>query len=225
MADIVDLKDMEEGKSNSIEPDEELIIDEPQQHITGRVDQFLDNLKSWFYKTCSVSNMIYDKILVEAKDPATCIAILMHLIRTARRQKTNSVFAKDIYLKNGLKLGDKKIKNGKSELKRLGIIEYVYRRDPKGKVTGVYIKILYLPAIKGFRSSGSISTPEENHTSGLEGQMLKGINKLLKENKGNEEIEEKDNNQSFDLPNLQDCKSNSSPAQEPAPDCVDDFKP
>ena len=183
------------------------IVDEHQEQIVFETNSFFDKLKEWFHNTLSISNKSYDRILAGAEHPAECIAVYMHLVRTARWQKTNSVWAKDIYIKNGLKLGNKKIKVVKTELKKLGLIDYKYIRDDTGKITKVFIKILYLPTFKTFSSSGSKTTIVENDYSGKDEQVLKERNEMLKEDSPDEDF-------SFEqLKNL----SISSPAE---PDCV-----
>jgi hypothetical protein len=72
-------------------------------------------------------------------------ALYFHLLYTARRQKTNVVKATDTYLKNGIGIGDTKLKKAKAELKKLDLIKYVKRRDHSGKITGFYIHVGYIP--------------------------------------------------------------------------------
>lgn len=162
------------------------IVDEHQEQIVFETNSFFDKLKEWFHNTLSISNKSYDRILAGAEHPAECIAVYMHLVRTARWQKTNSVWAKDIYIKNGLKLGNKKIKVVKTELKKLGLIDYKYIRDDTGKITKVFIKILYLPTFKTFSSSGSKTTIVENDYSGKDEQVLEERNEVLKEDSPDE---------------------------------------
>jgi hypothetical protein len=222
MSELKDTNKVEQTSSPFLEATEdpedlqELVIDEPQENINARIDGFFNNLKSWFYKMCSISSKSYDRIIAASEHPAECIAVYMHLVRTARWQKTNSVWAKNVYIKNGLKLGDRKVKRAKAELHTLGLIGYKQNRNKKGQLEPAYIVIKYLPTFKGFSTGGSKSTPPDeqtfeeknvipdikqlstggsitappvNRTTGKCKQMLKEENKMLKENNNKGENE------------------------------------
>ncbi len=64
-----------------------------------------------------------------------------HLMYTARRQGTNQVKAKDIYLKKGLNWGSERLRKAKNLLKELGLMEVVQERDEKGHFKNGYIKV------------------------------------------------------------------------------------
>lgn len=89
------------------------------------------------------------KMFMKLEFGGDAFLLYSHLMFTARRQKTNSVYAKDVYLKKGLGWGGDKVKRTKSILKKMGLIEYIRRVDPKtGKFTEVYIKLIHLWPLK-----------------------------------------------------------------------------
>jgi len=156
------------------------------QQIFNRI---INNFKSWFYALLPINTKTYEKLLLDTKYPVDCIALYMHLLWTARRQKTNSVKAQDVYLRGknkGLHLPEKRLKRAKAELRRVGFIETIARRKPDGTFDGWYIKIKTLPSvkliIKEFSSSGSITTRVDNHPCGYDEQMLVLDKQMLKEN-------------------------------------------
>lgn len=183
------------------------IVDEHQEQIVFETDNFFDKLKEWSHNTLSISNKSYDRILAGAEHPAECIAVYMHLVRTARWQKTNSVWAKNTYIKNGLKLGDKRLKRAKAELRALKLIDYIQKRNDKGQLGDTYIVIKYLPTFKGLSTGGSKTAPPVNRTTGKDEQMLKERNEMLKEDSLDED---------FPFEQLKNL-SISSPAK---PDCI-----
>ncbi len=162
------------------------IVDEHQEQIVFETNSFFDKLKEWFHNTLSISNKSYDRILAGAEHPAECIAVYMHLVRTARWQKTNSVWANNSYIKNGLKLGDKRLKRAKAELRALKLIDYIQKRNDKGQLGDTYIVIKYLPTFKGLSTGGSKTAPPVNRTTGKDEQMLKERNEVLKEDSPDE---------------------------------------
>lgn len=82
------------------------------------------------------------KLFLTQKNGIDAFQLYMHLMFSARLQKTNKVRATNIYLKRGLNWGEAKVKRAKSLLVKLGLIKYVRRRDKKTKqITGVYIKL------------------------------------------------------------------------------------
>jgi hypothetical protein len=106
------------------------------------------------------------------------MSLYLHLMFTARLQSTNSVKAKDIYLKNGLGWGDAKLKRAKSFLKKKKLIEYVQRRNGDGTLGEQYINVIV--------SGGSISEPPVQETTlpvdrptGSEQQMLEETSKCF----------------------------------------------
>ncbi len=79
--------------------------------------------------------LTYDKIGMDA------FLLYCHLIFTCRLQGTNQVKANNIYIRNGLKWTKERLRKAKNLLFDLNIIQEVKRRDQKGKITGLYLKV------------------------------------------------------------------------------------
>lgn len=77
----------------------------------------------------------YGKIGIDA------YMLYSHLMFTARLQKTNSVHAKDIYLREGLGWGSDRLKKAKTLLIDLDLIKKIQKRDEKGHFVGNYIEV------------------------------------------------------------------------------------
>lgn len=173
---------------------DEEVEDEFQVDSTDFFNELIAKFQTWFYGIICMTLKTYDRIMVGCEHPGDCIAVYVHLLRTARWQKTESVKAKNVYIQNGLGFGEARVKRAKAELHKIGLIEYVqrhrkeeYEGDPlKGKYEGLYIKVKYIPSFQGItkvRDGGLKNTPAFKHTSVYEGQMLKENKEMLKENK------------------------------------------
>lgn len=79
----------------------------------------------------------------EINDTRVTIALYTHLYYTARLQNNVQVLAKDTYLMRGLSIGQGVLKRVKSDLKKIGLIEYV-QKHTKGRLDDVYIKVKYV---------------------------------------------------------------------------------
>ena len=137
-------------------------------------------------------------------------AVYNHLLYTARLQKTNQVWAKDVYITIGLTMSLKRLKKAKKFLHDHGYINFIRCRDRKtGQLGTTYIRVnfvatrrstdlnikksIYLPT--GTQNSdlfdtkrevatiGTITTGVVNHRGGNEQQMLKESKEILKESK------------------------------------------
>jgi hypothetical protein len=69
------------------------------------------------------------------------LSLYLHLMFTARLQKTNQVKAKNIYLKKGLRWGKERLLKAKNLLYELNLIELIQKRDENGKFTESYLKV------------------------------------------------------------------------------------
>ena len=126
----------------------------------------------------------YKYFLKNGSDGINGYLLYSHLIFTARLQETNQVKASNTYICNGLSWGADKIRRVKSWLFKNGLIEYVRIRNPDGTLGEVYIKInfllshLYRHNDPGDEESttGLVSHPVVEPTSGYKTQMLKEIN-------------------------------------------------
>jgi hypothetical protein len=76
---------------------------------------------------------LYEFFLNNGRTGIEAMTVWLHLVYTARRQSTNQVWANNIYLQNGLQLGERKIRTLKAWLHKHGLIEYVDQaRDSRG---------------------------------------------------------------------------------------------
>jgi len=79
----------------------------------------------------------------EINDTRITISLYTHLYYTARLQNNVQVLAKDTYLMKGLSIGQGVLKRVKSDLKKIGLIEYV-QKHTNGRLDDVYIKVKYV---------------------------------------------------------------------------------
>lgn len=84
----------------------------------------------------------YKMFMSHGKDGIDALTVYLHLMYTARLQGTNSVYAKDIYIRNGIHLGSAKLSKAKALLYGMGLIKTVERRDESGKIIGKYIEVV-----------------------------------------------------------------------------------
>ena len=91
-----------------------------------------------------VSPGLYEFFLDHGKVGLEALLLYLHLQYTARRQKTNRVWARDAYLSGGLKFGKLKIKTLKAFLHKHRLIEYHQDHEFGGKYGEVYIKLPYI---------------------------------------------------------------------------------
>ena len=146
------------------------------------LNKIVDRFKKWFYSILCMTCKTYERILASTDHPADCIAVYMHLLWTSRKQKTNTVYANNIYIQKGLKIGDKKVKHAKTELHRIGLIEYKKDIDTKTKkILASYTVVKFIPSMK--KAIGTFSTPVETHPCGKDEQMLVGNKEVLEERK------------------------------------------
>lgn len=82
----------------------------------------------------------YKMFMSEGATGRDAQSLYLHLMFTAKLQKTNQIKATDTYLKKGLSMGADKLRKAKNLLKKMGLIKTVVRRD-NGKITGHYIKV------------------------------------------------------------------------------------
>jgi len=83
----------------------------------------------------------YKLFLSYGKIGMNAYLLYSHLMFTARLQKTDTVWAKDLYIRKGLNWGSQKLLKAKALLKDLNLIETIKKRDKKGKIEGWYIKV------------------------------------------------------------------------------------
>jgi len=166
-------------------------------------------------ESVTISCQLFDRMLAEGKDSADLIALYLFYYRTARRQKTDTPKALNIYVEQGLSWGNSKVKKIKSKLEKMGLIQSVCRRDSEGEITGWYVKVNYIWR----QSRGIDSIPVDDLTRGMvlppvvvEKQMLKvSKSKCLKERKRREE------NSKSEIQNGKSCSDGFSGIPEKAP--------
>ena len=64
-----------------------------------------------------------------------------HLMFTCKLQQTNSIKAKEIYLRQGLNWGKDRLYKAKKLLKQLEIIKEIQKKDKNGRFSGSYIVV------------------------------------------------------------------------------------
>lgn len=84
---------------------------------------------------------MYEAFMAQGRTGLDAYVLYSHLIYTSRRQNTNSVWAVDSYLKNGLQWGNKRILAAKNLLISMDIIEITQKRDDKGVFQKSYTKV------------------------------------------------------------------------------------
>ena len=145
----------------------------------------------------------YEFFISNGKEGIDAMTLYLHLLYTARLQKTNQIWANNSYLMKGLKWGEAKVKKAKSFLKKNDFIEYVAHRKKTTKCTERhYIKLKYIHKkstilkavemdciIKNEKTTctkldllGQKSTGLKSNRVGSKGQMLKynNLNALSK---------------------------------------------
>ena len=91
----------------------------------------------------SVTHTTLDRILKHTTNPTDCIALYMFYVYTAKWQHSNQPRSVESYCLKGLNLGKVRFRNAKNELKKLGLIEDIQKKD--GSKFGMsYIKVNYI---------------------------------------------------------------------------------
>lgn len=83
----------------------------------------------------------YEMFLSYGRDGIEAMNVYIHLMYTAKLQGTNSVYANDIYIRNGIHIGSDKLSKAKALLYKMGLIKTIDRRDENGKIVGKYIEV------------------------------------------------------------------------------------
>lgn len=100
------------------------------------------------------SQFIEDNLIVFSKNtfdaflrcdnPADLIALYGFYYYTAKWQKTNQIKATDNYVCKGLHWGKDRLRRAYKELKAVGLVERIARKNKQGKVEGHYVKVNYI---------------------------------------------------------------------------------
>lgn len=134
----------------------------------------------------------YKLFLSYGKIGMDALIIYLHLMFTARIQKTNQVWAKNVYLRECIEWGEKRLKKAKKLLVDLGLIEYIQNKKEDGTFGEFYIKVktrttpfeiksIDNPDVSSTATGGSFTALPENRTHGDDQQMLKRTSKCLNE--------------------------------------------
>jgi hypothetical protein len=173
---------------NTKNEDQREIIDSYQEQLE---EAFVE----WTRGNIFITVVTYRRMLT-LENPTDAIALYSHLIFTARLQKTNQVWANDTYIKNGLKWGWKRLKQAKADLSRLGLIDYIQRRDySTQQYKKTYIRIKYIVSGKHWefsrkslvpsgthrKAGGTLAAPPASRPTGSKKQMLKEEKEMLQE--------------------------------------------
>jgi len=156
---------------------------------------------------CTVG--LYKLFLAHGRTGHEALSLYLHLMFTARLQETNQIKANNEYLCRGLLIGKVKLRTLKALLHKLGLLEYVQKRNSNGQIAEQYIKIKLFtkksldnmiletngnpkdkscptrinPVLEGQKTSGMVYRP-----SGASPQMLKEKKEMLKEKKENSPV-------------------------------------
>ena len=119
---------------------------------------------------------MYKLFLSHGKAGMEAYALYNHLFFTARLQETNQPYANTSYLQKGLGWGEKKVKQARALLKKLGLVDFVSDVNETGQFKKWYVKLNFAwtnGVIERKKATGSFATPVVSHPSGFDGQILK----------------------------------------------------
>lgn len=85
----------------------------------------------------------FERFLKE-ENPADLMSLYTFYLYTAKWQKTNQVYCTVCFVCKGIKWGKDKVRKIKRQLKDMGLIEDIQRRDTDNKIIGHYVKINYI---------------------------------------------------------------------------------
>ena len=88
-----------------------------------------------------VTTGLYEAFLQKGRPGMEAYLLYSHLVYTARRQGTNSVWAIEAYLKKGLKIGKTRLVAARALLVEMGLIEITRKRKSDGTLEKSYTKV------------------------------------------------------------------------------------
>jgi hypothetical protein len=101
-------------------------------------------------------------VLLKQKNAADLIALYSFYYYTAKWQNEQQTKATTGFVAKGLKWSEKKVRDRKKELIKLGLVSDVKQTDEEGKVTGWYIRVTYF-----WRRDPNEEKKDENHPDGF----------------------------------------------------------
>lgn len=127
----------------------------------------------------------YKLFLSHGKNGMDALTLYLHLMFTARLQKTNCVKANNIYIRQGLNWTKERLRKAKNLLFDFDLVSQIQRKDKKtGKFTGFYLEIKTKTSFLELKTSDLKTSHVENQTGGFltsnaltNKQMLKQKNK------------------------------------------------
>ncbi len=108
------------------------------------VENKIKEILSEVFKDLIISTKQTFELFLKEKNASDLIALYDFYYYTAKWQKTNQPRATIHYVMKGLKWGEKKTRDRKQYLIKLGLIQDIRKTDKKGRTTGWYIKINYI---------------------------------------------------------------------------------
>lgn len=107
---------------------------------------------------------LYEAFLAKGAAGRDALAAYQHFLYTYRKQGTNQPWATTSYLMAGLGWGRDKVKAAKTLLHEMGLIEFIQRQGPKGRLGRTYTKLNLLPnpgptAVRKSSTAVEISNP------------------------------------------------------------------
>jgi hypothetical protein len=125
-------------------------------------------LEAGFYPLM-LSVEMYEFFMANGEIGQQAQQLYLHLQYTARRQKTNQVWANTYYLTQGLGWGKRKLKAVKAFLSKHGLIDYIQPRKDRGRVGKTYIRLNYIHKKETVLDAlRSIEQKGENDTGGTD---------------------------------------------------------
>ena len=103
-----------------------------------RINQEADSLPS-------ITVGLYKAFMARGKTGFDALLVYMLLGLTYRLQSDNVVHADDVYLMQGLQIGERKLKAAKAILSRMGLIRYRQKRGAKGRMGQHLVELVLVP--------------------------------------------------------------------------------
>lgn len=90
-----------------------------------------------------INEGLYDAFMKQGKIGNDLISLYLLMIKTSNNQETNTIYCTDTYIKKNTHLSNKRIKEAKSLLHKMGLIQFIHRRSEAGQFSKTYIHIIW----------------------------------------------------------------------------------
>lgn len=117
--------------------------------------------------------------MLKMENPADCIALYTFYCYTKKWQKNNAVFATSEFAMKALSWGRDKFSKAKTQLKEVGFIEDIQRKDSTGKIIGWFVGVRFAQSA----TLGNFHTTEIPYCGEPADKYLKLINEIPNTNK------------------------------------------